>query len=130
MNVNNHNTKRDKSFKRPRAIGFVRRVIPATPEKDGYGFIASNVFGLTNIDGRKEVDYYFKFSDWPIDSTLPQEGEVVVFDVVEYDAHHRVARRIEHLTFSEMHLEVALKQSEKSQIISGVLHSSWRFPNF
>lgn len=124
MNVNNHNTKRDKSFKRPRAIGFVRRVIPATPEKDGYGFIASNVFGLTNIDGRKEVDYYFKFSDWPIDSTLPQEGEVVVFDVVEYDADHRVARRIEHLTFSEMHLEVALKQSEKSQIISGVLHSS------
>ena len=60
MSMNDHNTKRDKSVKRPRAIGFVRRVLPPTPEKDGYGFIASNVFGLTNIDGRKEVDYYFK----------------------------------------------------------------------
>ena len=124
MTMNNRNTKRDKSVKRPRAIGFVRRVLLPTPEKYGYGFIASNVFGLTNIDGRKEVDYYFKFSDWPVDGTLPQEGDVIVFDVVEYDAGKKCAQRIERLTFSEKHLEVALKQSEKSQIISGVLHSS------
>ncbi len=126
MTMKNHDTKRDKSVKRPRAIGFVRRVLLPTPEKDGYGFIASNVFGLTNIDGRKEVDYYFKFSDWPVDGTLPQEGDVIVFDVVEYDAGKKCARRIERLTFSEKHLEVALMQSEKHQIVSGVLYSSRR----
>ena len=43
MDMHNDNIKRDKSVKRPRAIGFVRRVFPPTPEKDGYGFIASNM---------------------------------------------------------------------------------------
>ena len=37
-----------KRIRRSRVIGFVKRVFSPTPEKEGYGFITSNVFGLAN----------------------------------------------------------------------------------
>lgn len=106
------------------SIGIVKNFL-TSGDKPGFGFIASNSYGLSG-EPRECVEVYFKENAWLGGAKQPKEGDVVSFEVKEFEENRQTAFKVEPLAANRKNLLTALRQTAYCPLISARLRMARR----